>query len=213
MKLFSAPGVDNSNTKILFEVVNFLNRLTTFLLSLFASLTLARWRTLRHSCVQEVWTNVCHLATLSAAYLSDTPEKRERGANIVRYARLGFSLLFKEARGDLLGQTETGNTNNERAIVDKDLKAGEWEEHFLPAEGSKAAIPFVLAFCEVTKAVENGEIPSSLRSEFQGKCLKGREALSNTLSHVYTQLPLIYVHLIVALVKLSMIMLHFLKVF
>ena len=82
----------------------------------------------------------------------------------------------------------------------------EWKEHFQDVSGVKAEMPFVMAFCEISEAVECGDIPPELRYDFQARCLKGRAAVGNCLAYVFTPLPLIYVHMIVTLVKLSMVM-------
>ena len=69
----------------------------------------------------------------------------------------------------------------------------------------KSEAPWVWAFELIARGVVTGDIPSSVRYEFHARCLRGRTAVTNLLTYVQTPLPLMYVHLIVALVKITMV--------
>lgn len=184
------------DTTTLTSFVKLLHTLSTFLLSLFVSLTLTRWWNIRINCVQALWDNICDLALFSATYLNDSPEQRDIAKRIVRYGKLSFALLFKQARGQLNSVSFTQD------MSDCQLEREEWQ--FLKDATMKAEVPLIWAFSEITQALKRGMIPDALRYDMHARCLKARTALSHGLAYIYTPLPLVYAHVITCITKLAM---------
>ena len=186
---------DDVHITSLYHLIMFMNGLSTFLLGLFVSLSLSRWWSLRYTCLGELWTVVAELAMLAGSYLSGTAEKKKIRHQLVRYGLLSFALVFKDARGESASEylddfEEKGWCTPEEAVV-------------LRRVAIKSEAPWVWACELVARTTEQGHIPSGLRYEFHARCLRGRTAVNNVLVFVQTPLPLMYVHLIVVLVKVT----------
>jgi hypothetical protein len=181
----------------MYHLIIFMNGLCTFLLSLFVSLSLTRWWNLRYSCLGELWNVVAEMTMLSCTYLSSDVEKRMIREQLLKYGLLSFSLVFKDARG------EHGDIFLDR-MAERQM-CTQQEASALHRIAVKSETPWVWAFELIARGVEAGDIPTSVRYEFHARCLRGRTAVTNLLMYVQTPLPLMYVHLIVALVKITMV--------
>ena len=184
------------------SIVTFMNGLTTFILSLFISLTLARWWALRYSCLGELWNQVAELTTLASSYLSDNDEQRRLRDGLIRYSLLSHALVFKQAQGrdEKSPDGPLFTELRSRGLVTHA------EARHLADHAVKAEVPWVWCFKLIARAVKTGLLEPGLRYDFHVRALKGRSAVTNIFVYIHTKLPLLYVHMIVLLVKLTMIL-------
>ena len=181
----------------LYHLVTFLNGLSTFLLSLFISLSLSRWWSVR-LLLTELWTVIGEISMLSATYLNkNQPKQLQIRKKIIRYGLLSFALLFKDARGESIDE-----------YLENYIKNGlctSRESNVLKKVAIKSETPWIWNCALIARSIENDDLPSGLRYDFHSRCLRGRTAVNNVLTYIQTPLPLIYVHLIVTLVKMTSI--------
>eukprot|EP00949_MAST-11_sp_MAST-11-sp1_P004663 g4663.t1 len=182
--------------------LTFMNGLCTFILSLFISLTLARWWAVRKECVGELWNCATEISILASSYLSEGKEKAKLRDRLIRYSLLSHALIFQQARGRL---NSTFSAQDYESML-RDGLVTDAEVVALSKVAVKAEAPWVWSFQLVSDAVERGLLPAALRYDFHSRILRGEKAVNLTFAYVNTNLPLIYVQLVVLLVKLTMIM-------
>jgi len=183
------------STTALYHLIVFMNGLCTFLLSLFISLSLSRWWSLRYDCVGDLFKSIAETAMLASSYLSNTEEKIRVRDQLVRYGILSFSLLFEDGRGSVSNSCYLRLKQQGICTVQ--------EEKILRHIAVKAEVPNIWAMQLITRSIENGILPSAIRYDLHSRCLRQRSAVINALTYVQTPLPLMYVHLITTLVKIT----------
>ena len=193
---YETQAFDNLSTASLKQLITFMNGLCTFLLSLFISLSITRWWSIRYSCLGDLFNSVSETAMLSSSYLREGPDKIALREKLVRYGVLSFALLFEDGRGGM------GSTAPLRRLVRQDMCTRK-EAQLLKCVAIKAEAPNVWAMNLITDAVASELLPASVRYDFHSRCMRQRTAIVNALTYIHTPLPLMYVHMITSLVKVT----------
>lgn len=200
------------------ELFMFFNSLLSFLLALYVSRAVERWWEMRIACIGALWDTIDRLSMWAAAWWGrGTPEDTAARALVLRYGLLSHALLFKEARGELSEAQDPRKAGLEDLMSQQLLK--ECEALALAPLPCKANVVWAWQTTFWSQALSKPSSTSKSRptltpvphSEFlipmvMTTCAKARDSISAGLTHVSTQQPFAYTHLLAISVWVAIIL-------
>ena len=198
---------------------NFFQGLLTFLLALYVSRAVSRWWDIRVQSIGALWDSICKLNMWASAWWSHSAGS-EIGtrATVLRYGLLSHALLFKEARGELRESRSAADAGLSDLVDSNLLKHAEalqlaplpfkayvvWAWHttfWTRALTSGSNYGGACSDAPAGKEANRGTIipiphAAHLMPLVMDTCGRARDAISAGLTHVTTQQPFAYVHLL-----------------
>mmetsp|Transcript_97792 Transcript_97792/g.224228 ORF Transcript_97792/g.224228 Transcript_97792/m.224228 type:complete len:501 (+) Transcript_97792:39-1541(+) len=175
------------------ELTKYMNGFCPFILGLYLSMTLTRWWDLRVKALGAHLDCICNLFMLACVHFEGQQHSQAR-ARIKNLALASVVLVVRMARGH----------NEVNDLVGRGLLTQVEAETLQEAPLTERPMVIFPLLLQALWATSNAaELPAPNRNIFQVECIKARDAVQTIHTHLKTQLPFTYVHLIVMLVTFN----------
>lgn len=167
------------------EAVNYLSTLVSVSLAFHTALAVGRWWELRSSLLGELWRATNDLTMVLAVHFPSREHRRLKTL-VLRYCLLSFELMFMQVR--------TGDADLHELCERQLLRDDERET--LEQLQAKPQVVWVWIAGTFQRLAAAGKLPSRLLTSLYGICTRARSAVGGVFTHLDTQLPFSYVHLV-----------------
>jgi len=177
------------------EVVDCFALFVTLALAFHTALAVARWWEVRSALLGELWRATNDLTMVLAVHFPSREHRRVKTL-VLRYCLLSFELLFMQARDGEPDMVDLGK----RQLLRDD------ERERLEQLSAKPQVVWVWIAATFQRLAAAGKLPSRLLATLYEICMRARGAVGGVFTHMDTQLPLSYVHLISVVVHANAVL-------
>jgi hypothetical protein len=187
---------ERANLQGLIDLEASLGKFVPFLLSLWVSLALTRWWSLRTKALGEVFDASSNLCMIVSGVLPDTDKYHGLREQVLKYGMASVLLMVQAAREQ---------SKLELCVEKGFLTAAEIEIIRPFGLYQRAMMMWPWALKLVFHGFEECQLPLNIFNECIIQGLKARDGIDEIDTHLNTQVPLAYVHLICLLTSLAVI--------